>query len=80
MATDRVAVAVRRKHEPALLREELRIRDARLARITPRDRPHYPAMERLTILELGAVRGLSAAQTAEPVNKFSDLIAHIVRP
>ncbi len=108
-ATDRVAVSVRLEHELALLLEELRIKDARLERVPPHRRPHYPAVERLAILELRAARGWSAAQTAErffvaeatveswmmrfdedgpsalvqtaePVNRFPDLVAHIVRP
>ena len=49
--------------EVALLREELRIKDARLARIAPANRPHYPAIERLAILALKAARGWSNAQT-----------------
>jgi len=64
-ATDRVATAVRVEHELAFLREELRIKDARMERVPPRHRPHYPAVERLAILELRAARGWSAAQTAE---------------
>ena len=64
-ATDRVATAVRVEHELALLREELRIKDARMERVPPRHRPHYPAVERLAILELRAACGWSAAQTAE---------------
>ena len=38
-----------------LLREELRIKDARMAKIDPRRRPYYPRTERLAILELKAV-------------------------
>ncbi len=64
-ATDRVATSVRLEHELALLREELRIEDARLERVPPHRRPHYPAVERLAILELRAARNWSAAQTAE---------------
>jgi hypothetical protein len=64
-ASDRVPTSVRLEHELALLREELRIKDARLERVPPRHRPHYPAVERLAILELRAARGWSAAQTAE---------------
>ena len=60
-ATDRVATSVHLEHEPALLREELRIKDARLERVPPHRRPHYPAVERLAILELRAARGWSAA-------------------
>ena len=63
-ATDRVATSVRLEHELALLREEVRIKDARLERVPPHRRPHYPAVERLAILELRAARGWSAAQTA----------------
>ena len=43
--------------EIALLREEMRIKDARLARIDPHRRPHYPPTERMAILELRAARG-----------------------
>ena len=51
--------------EIALLREELRIKDARMLRIPAQRRPHYPPTERLAILELRAARGWSSAQTAE---------------
>jgi hypothetical protein len=44
----------RARQEIALLREELRIKDARMASIPPRRRPHYPPKERLAILELKA--------------------------
>ena len=50
--------------EVARLHEELRIKDARLAAIPARNRPHYPAPERLAILLLRAARGWSQAQTA----------------
>jgi len=50
--------------EVALLREELRIKDARLARIPAQERPRYPPAERLAILGLRAARGWSVAQTA----------------
>jgi hypothetical protein len=43
--------------EVALLREELRIKDARLARIPAQQRPRYPPAERLAILALRAARG-----------------------
>jgi putative transposase len=52
------------KQEVQLLREELRIKDARLARIDPRRRPFYPPTERMAILELKAARGWSLAQAA----------------
>ena len=51
--------------EIALLREELRVKDARMARIPAQRRPHYPPAERLAILELRAARAWTQAQTAE---------------
>jgi transposase InsO family protein len=54
----------RLRSEVAMLREELRIKEARLARIPPRSRPHYPPAERLAILALRAARGWNLAQTA----------------
>jgi hypothetical protein len=50
--------------EIGLLREELRIKDARMAALDPRRRPHYRPTERLSILELRAARGWSNAETA----------------
>jgi len=52
------------KQEVQLLREELRIKDARLAKIDPRRRPYYPPTERMASLELKAARGWSLAQAA----------------
>jgi hypothetical protein len=43
--------------EIALLREELRIKDARMAEIAAHRRPQYTPTERMAILELKAVRG-----------------------
>jgi transposase InsO family protein len=54
----------RLKQDNQLLREELRIKDARTAKIDPRHRPYYPPIERMAILELKAARGWSLAQTA----------------
>ena len=62
-------------NEVALLQEELRIKDARLAKIDPRRRPHYPATERMAILELKAARGWSLAQAARTFFIESDTIA-----
>jgi len=50
--------------EIALLREEIRIKDARMALIAPQRRSHYPPTERMAILQLKAARGWSMAQTA----------------
>jgi transposase InsO family protein len=49
----------------ALLREEIRIKDARMARISPHRRPQYQPVERMAILELRAAQGWSSKQTAK---------------
>jgi putative transposase len=51
--------------EVALLREETRIKDARMARIQPHRRPQYPPSERMAILQLRAARAWSLEQTAK---------------
>ena len=53
------------RDEISLLKEELRIKDERMIRISAHHRPHYTPTERLAILELKAARGWSADQTAE---------------
>jgi hypothetical protein len=40
--------------EVALLREEIRIKDARMAALAPHRRPHYSPTERMAILEMMA--------------------------
>src|SRR3990172_9116770 len=52
------------RHEIALLKEEMRIKDARMGRLPAQRRPHYPPIERLAILELRAARGWTVAETA----------------
>jgi putative transposase len=52
------------EQEVALLREEIRIKDARTASIPAARRTHYGPTERLAILALRAARGWSIAQTA----------------
>jgi putative transposase len=54
----------RLRQEIQLLREEVRIKDARMEQIEPHRRPHYPPTARLAILELRAARGWTLAQTA----------------
>jgi transposase InsO family protein len=54
----------RLQQENQLLREEVRIKDARMEQLEAHRRPHYPPTERLAILELRAARGWSLAQTA----------------
>jgi putative transposase len=53
------------EEDNALLREELRIKDARMGGIAAHHRPFYRATERLAILELKAARGWSLEQTAK---------------
>ena len=48
----------RANQEIALLQEETRIKDARMGRIDPHRRPHYPPVERMAILQ--------AAEFGEP--------------
>ena len=55
----------RLEQDTALLREEMRIKDVRMALIDPRNRPHYPPTERMAILELRATRGWSLEQAAK---------------
>jgi len=65
---DRVRIAAEndRLHEEiALLREELRIKDARMCGIAAHRRPRYAPTERLAILEVRAARGWSLKQTAD---------------
>ena len=52
------------QQEIALLRAEIRIKDARMACLSAQRRPHYPPRERLEILELRAARAWSLQQTA----------------
>lgn len=47
------------------MREEIHIKDARMALIESRKWPHYHAQERLAILLLRSVRGWSLEQTAK---------------
>ena len=57
------AAGDRSQEDVALLREEMRIKDARMARIPPHRRPFYTPTERLAILEVRAARGWSLQQT-----------------
>ncbi len=52
------------QNDSALLREEIRIKDARTARLPPRRRPQYSPQERMAILELRAARAWNLAETA----------------
>ncbi len=51
----------RLEQEIHLMREEIRIKDARMHHLEAQKRPHYPPTERLAILELRAARSWSLA-------------------
>lgn len=55
----------RKEQELALARAELRLKDARMARVPGQARPHYAPVERLEIVELRALQGWSLQQTAD---------------
>ena len=69
----------RLEQEVALLREEIRIKDVRMAQIDPKRRPHYPPTERMAILELRAVRGWSLEQAAKVFLVTADTVSSWVR-
>ncbi len=54
----------RLRSEVAMLRDELRIKDARMAKLAPARRPQYAPTDRLAILQLKAARGWNKAQCA----------------
>jgi hypothetical protein len=53
------------EQDAALHREEIRIKDARMATLAPQRRPYYPPAQRMAILEVRAARGWSLPQTAD---------------
>ena len=55
----------RLQQQVAQLKEEIRIKDARMAQLDARNRPHYPATERMAILLLQASHGWPLKQTAK---------------
>jgi putative transposase len=61
--------------ETMLQREEIRIKDRRMARIPPSRRPHYEPADRLAILELRAARRWSLAHTAKVFQVSTGTIA-----
>jgi len=65
----------RLQEECALLREEIRIKDTRIDRITPHRRPRYGPFERMAILELRAARGWSLKQAANTFRVAAATIA-----
>ena len=65
--------------EVAQLREEIRIKDVRMAQIDPKRRPHYPPTQRMAILELRASRGWSLEQAAKVFLVTAETISSWVR-
>jgi len=65
--------------ENELLRQELRLKDARMERVPARRRPHYSPMERMEMLELKAARGWSTRQTAQRFHVSETTIASWLR-
>ena len=68
------------QNENALLQEELRIKDARMAALPPRKRPQYAPHERMAILELKAARAWNLAETASTFMVDPETIAHCNGP
>ena len=60
--------------ETNLLREEVRIKDVRMTRLSPHKRPYYPSTERMAILPLKAARGWNLEQTARVFLVTADTI------
>jgi len=52
------------QNENVLLREEIQIKDARMAKLSPPRRPRYSPQERMAILELRAARAWNLSETA----------------
>jgi putative transposase len=71
----RAAECDRLDSEVATLREEIRIKDARMAALAPHRRPHYPPAERMAILQLMAARGWSKAQAGRRFLVTDDTVA-----
>jgi hypothetical protein len=63
------------EQEVVLLREEIRIKDARMAALSAHRRPFYPPTQRMAILELRAARGWSLEQVADRFLVCSKTIA-----
>ncbi len=55
----------RLKMENAQLKEMMAIKDARMNRLDPKHRPYYSPTERMRILELKSITGMSNKQAAE---------------
>ena len=62
----RMAAQLKRlKMENAQLKEIMAIKDARMARLDPKRRPYYSPTERMQIMELKSITGMSNKQASE---------------
>ena len=64
----------RAQQEITLLREEVRIKDVRMAQLAPHRRPYYPPVERMAILQLKAARAWNLEQAAQAFLVTADTI------
>jgi hypothetical protein len=69
----------RAKTEVALLREIMRIKDARMAAIAAPERPHYAPTDRLAILQIRAAQRWTSAETARVFLVTAQTIAEWMR-
>ena len=63
------------ENEISLLEEEIRIKDARMAKMDPRKRPRYSPSDRMAILELKSARGWNRAETARTFQIEADTVS-----
>jgi transposase len=70
------AVILSLKAENELLKEEMRIKDARSSRVAAAARPHYRPAERIAILAVKAARTWSLAQAARAFQVTDSTIAN----
>ena len=69
----------RLRAEVNMLQREIAIKDSRFARLDPKKRPHYLPTERLEILAIRTMRGLSTAQVAKRFQVTVQTIINWVR-
>ena len=66
----------RARTEINLLKEGIRIKDSRMAKLHPRNRPYYTPYERMAILELKSIQGWNNRQTAKVFQVKPDTISN----
>ena len=68
-----------RESEVAMLREQLRINNARMSRVPSHRRPQYTGLERMAILQLRAMRGWNKSETSRHFLVSDDTIRDWLR-